>query len=246
MSDMHAFFTQQENSILIKLILAHLLSDFVFQTRSMAENKNFRSAAMGWHIGITFLAIILLVQSWKMALSISAIHYAIDSLKVALQKKYPGKILLLFLLDQFAHVISLLTVWAISAGKMKEVMESVPALFNHDKFLIILAAYLVCTGPASYIVKLATQNLIQEKTGEEQKIRNGGKWIGQLERVIILTFVLLSEYQAIGLLIAGKSIIRFADKEHLRTEYVLVGTLLSFAIAIGTGVATSYLLGKFF
>ncbi|HWZ22996.1 MAG TPA: hypothetical protein VNW06_10105, partial [Cytophagaceae bacterium] len=69
------------------------------------------------------------------------------------------------------------------------------------------------------------------------------KQIGIFERIIILTFVLLGQYEAIGFLITGKSIIRFANKEeHLRSEYVLVGTMMSYAMSIIVGVSINWLL----
>ena len=43
-------------------------------------------------------------------------------------------------------------------------------------------------------------------------------------------------YEALGLLIAAKSIIRFGDKETAKTEYVLAGTLLSILIAVLAGM----------
>lgn len=61
-----------------------------------------------------------------------------------------------------------------------------------------------------------------------------GTWIGYLERIIILTFVLHDQYEAIGLLIAAKSLLRFRDTNDARpqTEYVLIGTLASLAGAL--------------
>ncbi len=48
-----------------------------------------------------------------------------------------------------------------------------------------------------------------------------------------------------GFLIAAKSIFRFGDlskaKDRKLTEYILIGTLLSFGIAIACGVAYNYL-----
>ena len=65
---------------------------------------------------------------------------------------------------------------------------------------------------------------------------NAGALIGDIERWLILVFVLLQRYDAIGLLIAAKSIIRFGDKETTKTEYVLAGTLMSIFIAVLAGV----------
>ncbi|MEO7960219.1 MAG: DUF3307 domain-containing protein, partial [Ginsengibacter sp.] len=58
------------------------------------------------------------------------------------------------------------------------------------------------------------------------------------ERIIILIFVLQSQYSAIGLLVAAKGIIRFneKDRQEIKTEYLVIGTLLSMVIAIITGL----------
>jgi hypothetical protein len=62
-----------------------------------------------------------------------------------------------------------------------------------------------------------------------------------LERLFVSTFVLTGNWAAIGFLIAAKSVFRFGDlresKSRKLTEYILIGTLLSFAIAIATSLA---------
>ena len=65
--------------------------------------------------------------------------------------------------------------------------------------------------------------------------------IGTLERWLVLVFVLLQNYEALGLLIAAKSIIRFGDKEgREKSEYVLAGTLISIFIAVISGLVVSH------
>jgi hypothetical protein len=46
----------------------------------------------------------------------------------------------------------------------------------------------------------------------------------------------MQHYEALGLLIAAKSIIRFSEKDTEKTEYVLAGTLMSIFIAVLAGV----------
>jgi hypothetical protein len=71
----------------------------------------------------------------------------------------------------------------------------------------------------------------------------GGQLIGRLERLMILMLILADQPDAIGLLIAAKSILRFnelaRDSDRRASEYVIIGTLASFAWAIGTAWATS-------
>ena len=55
--------------------------------------------------------------------------------------------------------------------------------------------------------------------------------------VLTLVFVLLGQYEAVGFIIAAKSLLRFAEGDKAKSEYVLIGTLLSFSMAIFVGVA---------
>jgi hypothetical protein len=48
--------------------------------------------------------------------------------------------------------------------------------------------------------------------------------------------MLLGTYEALGFLIAAKSLLRFQETDTKRTEYVLIGTLLSFGVAVLLGV----------
>ena len=58
-----------------------------------------------------------------------------------------------------------------------------------------------------------------------------------MERLLSLVFVLLGQYEAVGFIIAAKSLLRFAEGDKAKSEYVLIGTLLSFSLAIFVGVA---------
>ena len=76
-----------------------------------------------------------------------------------------------------------------------------------------------------------------------QSLPNAGQWIGYIERILILTFVLVGSVEGVGFLLAAKSVFRFGElnkaKEIRTTEYVLIGTFASFTIAILTGIALS-------
>ncbi len=83
-------------------------------------------------------------------------------------------------------------------------------------------------------------------TGEEdESLKDAGKWIGIIERILVLTFILMGEWKAIGYLIAAKSVFRFGElkkpNDRKRTEYILIGTLLSLIFAVGVGIAISHL-----
>lgn len=78
---------------------------------------------------------------------------------------------------------------------------------------------------------------------------NAGKWIGYLERILILTFIFTHNIEGIGFLLAAKSVFRFGElnkaKDIKITEYVLIGTFASFTIAILIGFGINWLLGMY-
>ena len=55
---------------------------------------------------------------------------------------------------------------------------------------------------------------------------------------MIILFVVLSQYEASGFLIAAKSILRFSEATSgsVKSEYALTGTLLSLTIALCLGL----------
>lgn len=54
-----------------------------------------------------------------------------------------------------------------------------------------------------------------------------------------MVLVMLHQYTAIGFIIAAKSILRYNESKTGKTEYVLIGTLLSFSIALMIGIGIS-------
>ena len=71
----------------------------------------------------------------------------------------------------------------------------------------------------------------------ENTLLNAGRIIGSLERIISFILIAFNQFAAVGFIIAAKSILRFKDLDTAKTEYVLIGSLLSFGIAILLGIA---------
>ena len=120
--------------------------------------------------------------------------------------------------------------------------------WNSPEILIYVAAYLLVTIPTSILIYELTHKWDVVVNGYDRKesLKNAGKWIGIIERFLVLTFTLLGTFEPIGFLIAAKSVFRFGDltnsKDTKRTEYVLIGTLVSFSIAIIIGLLTKQLI----
>jgi hypothetical protein len=77
---------------------------------------------------------------------------------------------------------------------------------------------------------------------DQESLQSAGKWIGMLERLLVFTFIILGKWEGVGFLLAAKSVFRFGDLKDAKnmklTEYVLIGTLLSFGVAILMGILT--------
>ncbi len=251
-------FTSTEGNLLIRLIIAHLLADFIFQTKKMVENKEWFSKAMMQHIGIVFILTIAFTANWKIALLLTLLHYVTDGIKISLKKNQKIKETYLYLADQGVHFVTIVLIWTINQNLFAEVLQTLQLPFLRYNWSVILMGYLLVTTPLGYMIGLATKKIqtqipVEEEINLEQQTQpqakakpqsdKNGLWIGIFERIIILTFVLLSQYEAIGFLITGKSIIRFSAKnEGVRSEYVLLGTMASYGVTILLGVALKYVL----
>lgn len=233
--------------LLLRLLIAHLLADFLLQPGSWVKEKNERgikSVKLLLHVlVVTFLSVILTLDyfSWKIPVFIFVFHYLIDLGKIYLK---PAKInhLLWFLFEQLVHLVAIVAVVVLTNHFSFDWKMKFLEVITDPKFLVLIVAYISVIWPSMIIINLATkrwQNQMNEDA--EPSLPNAGKWIGILERVLVLTFVLTAQFQAIGFLIAAKSILRISVKSEaharLLSEYVLVGTFISFAIAILTGLS---------
>jgi hypothetical protein len=113
------------------------------------------------------------------------------------------------------------------------------------KVWTVLLAYGLALWPAGFLIGALT-NQWRDQLEAGEGLKKAGLWIGCLERFLVVTFVLLNHYEAIGFLVAAKSIFRFGeirDSSHRKeAEYILIGTMLSFAIAIVIGIALRWVL----
>jgi hypothetical protein len=83
--------------------------------------------------------------------------------------------------------------------------------------------------------KDGTRRYKQIMSRSEQE--NAGEVIGIIERILILTFVLVGSYEAVAFSVAAKSIARFNElDDKYFAEYYLLGTSISVSIAVLAGV----------
>ncbi|WP_378103479.1 DUF3307 domain-containing protein [Chryseobacterium sp. sg2396] len=227
--------------IFIQLIFAHLLGDFILQPDSWVaekEGKKLKSGYLYLHALIhTILSFILLwnTELWWIALTIGISHLMIDAAKLSFQtvKNKKGW----FFFDQALHFL-------VIAGVSLYCQEFNFEFLRNKELLKIVAGAIFLTSPASVFIRilLSSWTPVPETAGniQTESLSNAGKYIGILERLLVFTFIMVNHWEGVGFMVAAKSVFRFSDlaqaKQRKLTEYVLIGTLLSFGMAVLTGI----------
>lgn len=232
--------------IFVKLLLAHLIGDFILQPTAWVvdkEKKVYRSVYLYIHSALHGLLANVLINETaflRYALLLAVLHGLIDFLKLQFQQKQTKRNW--FIADQLLHLLVLIGITFLYDNQIPDFS------FADNHFWIVVTALVLLTKPASIIIK----NIISIWTPEnkldktDDSLQNAGNYIGILERLFVFYFVMTGHYEAVGFLLAAKSIFRFGDlkeaKDRKLTEYVLIGTLLSFGLAFLVGLLTNYCL----
>ena len=231
--------------IFVKLLLAHLLGDFILQPTSWVldkESKKQKSIYLYVHTlihGVLAALFIGEVQFILLAVLLAVSHGFIDFLKLHYQKKKTKRNWFLF--DQLLHLVVIIGITFYYTNTKIEL-----SLLDTD-FWIVLTGIILLTKPTSIILKNILSIWTPENKTKDESLQNAGNYIGILERLFVFGFILTGHFEAIGFLLAAKSIFRFGDlkeaKDRKLTEYVLIGTLLSFGIALLIGLLVQLSLG---
>lgn len=235
--------------ILLKLLSAHVIADFFLQFDWLCEGKHEKGSrgltAQAIHALIHAVCAYLLLADWNgwvIPLVIFVTHFIIDIVKV----KWFSSSTIAFLIDQVAHVAVIAGLWwAMYADH--DILQTWlgNAILTH-RFWILFIGYMLVHKPTSLLIGMFIKGWTPSNSMQLQGMPNAGKWIGYIERVLVLTFVITWNIEAVGFLLAAKSIFRFGDLNKAReikiTEYVLLGTLASFSIALLIGFIINMLI----
>lgn len=216
------------------LLLAHLIADFALQTPKSCNHKKenkWKSRHHYYHATVVFALSWLAtfdIRFWWCALLVGISHLIID-----IWKSYHAENIKWFVVDQLLHIAILASIaWLWYSSREWNIPCGLTV-----KHIAITVAIIACWKPANILIKLVLKHCsVNIPEADSKSGFNAGALIGDIERWLILIFVILQRYDAIGLLIAAKSIIRFGEKETTKTEYVLAGTLMSILIAVLAGL----------
>ncbi len=224
------------------LFTAHVFTDFVFQPRKILANKH-RVWGLLLHILIVTAIVYLLlgVFHWQILAGVFISYLFMDTIKVY----FLSDALTPLLIDQFVHIAALLGL----ALYFPDVTEkgwwaTWPVLLPwYFVALSLMSGLVICMPAGGFIIaKILKRFTVEIGSGEIKGLKNGGRYIGWLERSLVMLFVLIGQPTVIGFLITAKSILRFGeikdDTERKMTEYIIIGTFLSFGWALLTATLT--------
>jgi len=233
---------------LIALLFAHVLADFLLQTGWMVAHKRNPLVLLGHVTIVAALSYTALgFNGHWVVLAIAASHLLFDALKTY----WPATGWRSFLLDQALHGAAILIAATqfpdlYSGGVWQDygLLGSPPAWLARIPdgwiatlpLLMLLAGGLVlATRGGGFFIGLFMKPLA---IGTPEGLPKAGAIIGNLERGLAFLFILSGQPQNIGFLLAAKSVLRFSSAKEDRavSEYVIIGTLMSFGWVIATSM----------
>jgi len=241
----------------LAVYLAHLLTDFVFQTTHLVERKQRgKFTAYLQHGLIHYLSAVIIAgfllrgsfflpRTHLVLAALTLVHLLIDFAKIQLARKYAicdGS--WAYVSDQLLHFLTVsLAAWLLSPAVPFSLLG---ALFQDarnmpNKFLAVPVIYVAVVFGGGYLIRFLVRSLAQgvkshsPEKGSEQ-LQNAGLYIGWLERFLVVTALLLQSPVTVGLILTAKSIARYPEfKSERFAEYFLIGTLLSLSVALVGG-----------
>jgi hypothetical protein len=213
-------------ALIIKLLIAHIIGDFVLQPDSWVKDKkdkSYKSKYFYLHGLVHLLALLVVLEFngsyWPAITIIVLSHLLIDLIKINLEGKINPRIL--FTIDQLLHLVIISMIAFINTPYKIEIDK----IYSTESLLLILAI-LTISSAAAIIMKTIMSKWVLEEDKSEDSLPNAGKYIGILERLFVFGFIILNQWSSIGLLLAAKSVFRFGDlsraKDRKLTEYILI------------------------
>jgi hypothetical protein len=230
-----------ERFILLALLTAHLLGDFVLQSDEDAKRKKrLLPGALLKHALYIGGASYLLCGDWTLwtlPLLVAGLHLFVDVLRMRIEPVLvrtflrpapdeaapPAWNVGVFLADQALHLLTILVVaGSVSRFSVRPLAPYWMGILNGSvsTLFVLVAGLILATKVGNILIGMRVEPFLSElrrprgdgpSLGESRGLPDGGKTIGKLERTLIYLFILTGVPQGIGFLVAAKSIFRFGE-----------------------------------
>jgi len=175
-------------NLFLRLMLGHIIGDFVFQTGRIAEMKRVGLQGLAIHLSLVMLATAAATAGaphWTLVvLTLGVVHLATDSLRTYLFRDLRRWQSVYFVCDQATHMAS----WALIAfwlGNYKDVTlrSLVTPQSSADKVALIVSAILSLIFVVPVMEALVQMDAVAEHP-PNSKITNRTRALGAIERIL--------------------------------------------------------------
>lgn len=179
--------------IFARLLLAHLIGDFVLQSNKILAMKRKGIFGVGVHVLIIFFCFVILswpylnnINLWLFIVFVCVTHLIQDHWKIQDDKKN-GQSPWKYLLDQAVHIAILAIVFLTNLKNIAPVPQDgaiLASLYNNTTLVLYLGALIFAVLGGFYLIISIYQDLFKK----EKHYKNTEKWAGFIERAGIVTF----------------------------------------------------------
>ena len=230
--------------LFLRLVLGHLIGDFILQTNKIYELKHHGLRGGLPHalfIAASYIAVswpyLALPQVWLFILFLGLTHLLQDSLKVGFAgfAKYS---FWLYLTDQFSHIALISTVFLTD---LRNLPPPVPInrlvfLYNHNSAILYLIALIAATYNGFYLIRSFKVTFYAHAA----KYTRFEKWYEILERALIVTVFALPQQYFLFIPLALLRFVVFAlvkNKDIVPVDFIKPREIfLSWIIAVTVGI----------
>ena len=233
--------------MIIAMLLAHMLGDYVLQWDALARWKGAAIKGAAFHGSIVLVvtlvfAVLIDPRWWPWATLIGLAHIVIDAGWVVFNRRYTPRSgmygLVRFLFDQSLH-IAVMT-WALVASgyvALPTLIDAAVREVQMHRLWAIALGYVVITMPAWIFIEFLFYGLINGSAPDFSRAAKY-KYIGCLERGLIATFVATGQFTLVPVVALPRLVLEspqyFGDT---RTPLYLAEWLGSLMVAVLIGLA---------
>jgi hypothetical protein len=244
---------EQQTALFAAIMCLYAVSEFLL-ARLLRDPRRGSTSATLIRNGLTLFVLCvgtLGFTSWRLAGGLVLALAVRTAAEMVLVKRGGGPSLPQFVLLQAVSFVGLCAAWysarpievhAWYVGLEHQLLPWIGVLAppgNTARIFLTLTAYCFMVDGGARIVRGVLDHfpeMMDRIAASSPGNESGGEWIGVLERIITLTFVLTGNYTAVAFALTAKSIARFKElDDRTFAEYYLLGTSTSLAVALITG-----------
>jgi hypothetical protein len=239
-----------ELHVLLRVLILHFLSNAVLFTKMFPDLHPGPSISVRWTLLSSGVYAVLLFTGfavWHAFWLVPVfflVHAAAGFAALPIQSRW-----LRLLAYQACLLSAIILLWMHGAGTIPALLNVFLSFMESERLLLVLLGFFVLIWPTGYVIGILTEPFRRQLHDDElsEGLARAGIWIGCIERIIIYLFVLSNFVTAIAFLVTAKSIFRFGEVgkpgKRKEAEYILIGTLMSFAAAMAVGYIVRYFTG---